>query len=398
MMQDVQIQADRSSDPVDAHAVALAIVPELAELSPRSEADRMVAPEAMAAIRKAGLSRMLAPRAFGGAEQPISTHIRSCIDLARGCPAASWVHMVCAAHTYVVGRYPQACLEEVFGDDPDVLIPGALAPQGSARKVAQGWILDGRWQFGSGVDHGPWLLLGAKVVPGDVECAIPAVHLVVPTEAITVDDTWFTLGMRGSGSKDLVAEAVFVPDHRAMPTRELFRGDFEGDAGPLYRLPVMGGLASMLAGTIVGTAQRGMDSFIAATRVRREVYTGAEKASKPGIQMRVPESLGEIELAESLVLKNCDLLDAAMQAGAVPVGGETNASIRWNASYASELCRRATERVYAAAGAGATHDRSPLQRWFRDINTACHHAIVDFDSLREARGRLALGLSAGAPL
>lgn len=398
MMQHVQTQADSSTAPIDARAAAQEILPELARHSDRSEVDRKVTAEAMAAIRKAGLSRMLAPKAMGGMELPVSQHIRSCIDLARGCPAASWVHMVCAAHTFVVGRYPQACLEEVFGSDPDVLIPGALAPQGSARKVADGWMLDGRWQFGSGVDHGPWLLLGAKAVPGEVESGIPAVHLVVPTADITVDDTWFTLGMRGTGSKDLVAENLFVPDHRVMPTRELFRGDFEGDAGPLYRLPVMGGLASMLAGTIVGMAQRGTEAFIEATRVRREVYTGAEKAARPGIQMRLSESLGEIELAEMLVMKNAALLDAAMAAGEVPLNRQSVVAIRWNASYAAELCRRATERVYAAAGAGATHDRSPLQRWFRDINTATHHAIVDFDSLREARGRFALGLPLGGPL
>ena len=162
MMQHVQTQADSSTAPIDARAAAQEILPELAQHSDRSEVDRKVAAEAMVAIREAGLSRMLAPKALGGMELPVSQHIRSCIDLARGCPAASWVHMVCAAHTFVVGRYPQACLEEVFGGDPDVLIPGALAPQGSARKVADGWMLDGRWQFGSGVDHGPWLLLGAK--------------------------------------------------------------------------------------------------------------------------------------------------------------------------------------------------------------------------------------------
>ena len=81
-----------------------------------------------------------------------------------------------------------------------------------------------------------------------------------------------------------------------------------------------------------------------------------------------------------------------------PLPTETTALIRWNASYATELCRRATERLYAAGGAYAAHNNSPLQRWYRDVNTASHHAIVDFDAIREARGRVSLGLSAGAPL
>ena len=381
----------------DVVGASQSVLPELEQVSRASEERRQVDPRAIAAIRKAGLSRMLTPRRFGGYELPASDHVRSCTILAHGCAAASWVHMVCGAHTFVVGRYPEACQAEVFGDSPDVLIPGTLAPQGLARKSAGGWVLEGRWQFGSGVDHGPWLLVGAKAVSENGD-ALPPVHVVVPRESIAVDDTWYTLGMRGTGSKDLVADAVFVPEYRSMPTRELFRGDFEGEVSALYRLPVAGGLAAMLAGTVLGLAQRGLQQFIDATRVREEVYTGASKASKPGVQFRVAESLGEIELAELLVGRNCALLDDAMTANRPPLDVETAARIRWNAAYAVELCRRASERVYAAAGANAAYDDSRLQRWYRDVNTACHHAIVDYDGILEARGRIHLGLSPGMPL
>ncbi len=396
-MTGTETRHDPGAEGFDALDRTREISPALADHSAEGESLRQVHVDAIAAIRKAGLARMLAPKSHGGYELPVSEHIRSCIGLAHGCSAASWVHMVCGAHTFVVGRYPEQCRDEVFSSTPDVLIPGALAPQGKARKVSGGWMVDGRWQFGSGVDHGPWLLMGALVADAG-EGIPPAVHLVIPTSDIVVDDTWFTLGMRGTGSKDIVADNVFVPDHRVMPTRELFRGDFEGDAGPLYRLPVMGGLATMLAGTVVGIALRGLDRFIEATRVREEAYTGASKANKPGIQMRLAESAGEVDAARALVEINAELLDGAMERNEPPLDIETTANIRWNAAYSVELCRRATERVYSAAGAGATYDRSPLQRWYRDINTACHHAIVDFDSVREARGRLMLGLSAGGPL
>ena len=302
---------------IDVSRMSRAVVPVLEACSQASEDARRVEPEAMAAIQAAGLSRLLTPERFGGSEAPVSTHVRSCTELARGCAAASWVHMVCGAHTFVVGRYPEACQEEVFGPTPDVLIPGALAPQGRAKRVAEGWELNGRWQFGSGVDHGPWVVLGAQTIDVE-EHGVPAIHLVIPRADITIDDTWHTLGMRGTGSRDIVAEAVFVPEHRVMPTRELFRGDFEGHAGPLYRLPVMGALASMLAGNVVGIAQRGLDGFVGATRVREEVYTGTAKAQKASIQMRIAESLGEVELAQSLVDKNCELLDAAMHARRPP--------------------------------------------------------------------------------
>lgn len=383
---------------VDPITAAHTVLPVLAEHSAAGEMARSVHPAAMAAIKDAGLSRMLAPKRFGGMELPPSAHVRSCIALAHGCSAAAWVHMVCGAHTYVVGRYPEECQREVFGETPDVLVPGTLAPQGKAVKVAGGWRLSGRWQFGSGVDHGPWLLLGALVVDEAGGEPAGAIHAIVPTEEITVDDTWFTLGMRGSGSKDLVADEVFVPEHRTMPTRELFRGDFEGgpEIGPLYRLPVMGGLATMLAGAVLGMTQHGLEQFIGAVGSRREAYSGNSKAGKPGVQMRLAEALAEANHAGMLIEQNCAMLDIALAENCPPLETERAAAIRWNAAYAVELCRRATERVYAIAGANATRDSDPLQRWYRDINTASHHAICDFDAALEMKGRLTLGLSAGA--
>jgi len=146
-------------DPI---AAAGGIVARLAATSASSEALRKVDGDAIAAMREAGLARLLAPKRFGGCELPPSAHIRTCTIAAHGCSAAAWVHMVCGAHTFVLGRYPERCQQEVFGDTPDVLIPGTLAPQGIVRRVDGGWLLNGRWQFGSGVDHGPWLFIGAK--------------------------------------------------------------------------------------------------------------------------------------------------------------------------------------------------------------------------------------------
>jgi 3-hydroxy-9,10-secoandrosta-1,3,5(10)-triene-9,17-dione monooxygenase len=222
---------------------ARAIIPILKETAQSSESQRKVDSAAIRALQQSGLSRMLAPANVGGYELSPSAHIRSCRTLAEGCSATSWVHMVCGAHTFVLGRYPQKCQEEVFDGNPDALLPGTLAPQGQARQMKGGWVLNGRWQFASGVDHGDWILIGAKAVADDGETGLPPVHVFVPKHALSILDTWHTLGMRGTGSKDLVAEDLFVPGHRSMATPSMFNGDFAGDAGALYRLPVSGGHA-----------------------------------------------------------------------------------------------------------------------------------------------------------
>jgi hypothetical protein len=68
------------------------------------------------------------------------------------------------------------------------------------------------------------------------------------------------------------------------------------------------------------------------------------------------------------------------------------AEVRWNAAYGNELCRRATDRLFAGAGAKAAHNGNALQRFFRDIHTSTHHAILDFDTALEMRGKVLLGV------
>ncbi len=373
------------------HAAELAL-PTLRQWSAEAELARRVAPQSITALQQAGFARLLTPKVHGGDERPVSHQIRACMMTGSACSASSWVNMVCAAHTYVAARFPMRCREEVFGRSPDVLIPGALAPQGRLVRIDGGFELTGRWHYGSGIDHGPWVLLGCLGDKAADGSRSPPMHVLVPKSDITVDDTWFTLGMRGTGSKDLVAAGVFVPAHRAMPTAPMFDGETADHVEPLYRLPVMGGLASMLAGTVVGFSDAGLATFIDATRVRREAYAGAHKAAKVGVQLRIAEAGGELAAARALVLENGRLLDRGLERGQFPLPLDERIQIRWNAAYAVELCRRAIERVFAVAGAQAMYDGHPLQRLHRDVTTASHHAIVDFDNVSEIKGRFDLGL------
>jgi alkylation response protein AidB-like acyl-CoA dehydrogenase len=197
--------------------------------------------------------------------------------------------------------------------------------------------------------------------------------------------------MRGTGSKDVVANDVFVPDHRSVRMGDAFLGTVAGVARPLYRLPIGATLATMALGTIIGIAECGLEMFVDQTRTRVDAYTGEQKALRVGLQFRVAEAEAELAHARSLAARSCDLLEAAMDRPP-PMETAERAEVRWNAAYGNELCRRATDRLFAAAGARAAHDANVLQRFFRDINTSTHHGILDFDTALEMRGKLLLGV------
>ena len=383
----------------DLVAAATHIAQDLRIEGAESERDRTLSARAVELLRDAGLWRVQTPLTRGGREAGIRAQVETSFVVANADSAAGWVNMVSNAHAWMIGSFPAECQEEVFAEGPDARVPGTLASQGRATRVDGGWRLSGRWQFASGVDHGGWVLIGA-VADEVPESPSRALHVVVPKRDLLVDDTWFTLGLRGTGSKDIVADDVFVPAHRSIPTRLLFDGmspHGEEQASHIYRLAVLVGLSVQLAATVVGIADGAVELHVERTSGRREAYTGASKAENAGIQMRVAESATEVQMAKTLSRAAADRCDQVAATGERLTIDE-RAELKWHAAYAVELSRRATERIFASAGAHGAYDESLLQARYRDVNTACHHAMVDFDQNAQIYGRTRLGLDPGSPL
>ena len=376
---------------MDAAGNAGKIVEALKETEVESEAARTLSARAVELLHQAGLTRIVSPAAYGGYQLPVRALVEAERVVAQGSTAASWVLMVCAAHTFIAGRMPRRGQDEIFGADPGMLIPGVPSLRGTCQRTKGGYILNGRWPYASGADHGDWVLIGCKGIRNEAGDSCPSLIVVLPKANVVIDDTWFTLGMRGTGSKDLVLDNVFIPDHYAVPLSEAQLGTVPGVDIALYRLPIRPALATMLLGTIVGMAERGLQLFVDQTRTRRDVYTGTMKVDSPGMQRRVAEASAEIACAWALTQQNCDLLEQAMRHDP-PMPTAARAQVRWNAAYATELCRRACNRLFEGAGAGAAHDSHVMQIFFRDMNTATHHAMLDFDSNVEIQGKSLLGV------
>src|SRR5713101_86931 len=212
-----------------------AISPKLAEHARECDAARQLVPVSMATLVEAGVFRIPQPARVGGYELPLRTLADAVTALSEACPSAGWVLMVMGAHHWCMGSFPEAAQDEVFGGGRDGLVAGTLSWQGTATQVSGGFRVNGRWQFCSGVDHSNWVMLGCA----DPETHGPRVHLIMPREDLEIDDTWHVMGLQGTGSKDVVAHEVFVPEHRTIDTRTFFRGaspHAATQATNLYRL------------------------------------------------------------------------------------------------------------------------------------------------------------------
>jgi len=365
-----------------------ALSPGLAANARACDQARQVVPESMRAMIAAGMFRIPQPARVGGYELAFRTLSDAVTRLSQACPSCGWVLMVMGAHHWCMGSFPEAAQDEVFGEGRDGLVAGTLSWQGTAAAVEGGYRVDGRWQFASGVDHAQWVMAGCA----DAKTHGPGVHVVIPRAEIEVDDTWHVMGLRGTGSKDLVARNLFVPAHRAIDSRILFGGmspHARNHATQLYRLSAEAILSLSVTTAILGSANYALDRFIERTRERKVILTGARKAEHTPTQIRLAEAAAEVRCADLLVHDALNEFDSLMTAGAGQTF-ESRARIKWQAAYAAELCRRAVARMFSGSGAHAVYDPSALQVAFRNINVGAQHASIDFDTSAELYGRMRL--------
>jgi len=367
-----------------------AIGPALAERARDCDAARRVVPESMRLMIDAGLFRIPQPLRTGGYELSLRTLDDAITAVSEYCPSSGWVLMVMGAHHWCIGSFSETAQDEVFGNGGDGLVAGTLSWQGTAKAVSGGYVINGRWQFCSGVDHSQWVMVGCRdtVAPG------PLVHVLVRREEIKVDDTWHVMGLQGTGSKDIVARDLFVPDHRAIDTRILFGGDSpyaSNHITNLYRLSAEAILCASAASALLGSAKFGLNHFVERTLERTVILTGARKAEHGPTQLRLAEAIAEIHCADLMLHDILSEFDSLVSSGA-KFTLEHRARVKWFAAYVAELCRRSVGRLYGGSGAHAVYSPSALQVAFRNINAGAQHASIDFDTSGELYARTRLNL------
>jgi 3-hydroxy-9,10-secoandrosta-1,3,5(10)-triene-9,17-dione monooxygenase len=364
------------------------VSPALARNAAACDGARQLVPQSMQTMIEAGLFRIPVPARVGGLELPLRTLADAVVGISQACSSSGWVLMVMGAHHFCLGHFPETAQDAVFGGGAAGLVAGTLAWQGAASVVDGGYRVEGRWQFCSGVDQADWVMLGCA----DAQTHTPLVHVVVPRSQIIVDDTWHVMGLRGTGSKDVIAEGIFVPVEHSVDTRALMTGKSPyalKHVTNLYRVAAESMLSLSVATAILGIARAALACFIERTRERRAIPSGASKAEYVPTQIRLAESGVELQAAELMIRDALDLLDQVAGGAAIP-NIEYRSRVKWQAAYSAELCRRAVQRLFAGSGAHGVYSSSALQALLRNIQVGAQHASIDFDTAAESYGKMRL--------
>jgi alkylation response protein AidB-like acyl-CoA dehydrogenase len=375
---------------------ALEMVPILRGRDAEAERNRMVQAETIADYRRDGFFKILQPKRFGGVGGDLDDYVRLSIVLARGSGAAAWIFANVGLHSWQIAMFAPQAQEDIWGKDLDTITSSCLRPAGKTERVEGGFLLSGHWSYVSGVDHTAWTLLGgiADVGGGKPEPC----YFLVPREDYRLLDNWQVMGLAGTGSKDILAEKVFVPAHRVLSAREANSSNPPGAAlhdHPIYRVPMFSSFAFFVCTPLVGMAQGMLANFIEHAR-GRQTFGGATgggdaMANLTTIQLRVGECAMKADAAAAMLeLAARESMDMARSGGAFTT--DQRMRNRRAQAFAARQSVEIANDLFETVGAGGVFLSEDTQRSWRDIHAGAKHFSLNWDAVRVMTGEYALGL------
>ncbi|RDS88969.1 p-hydroxyphenylacetate 3-hydroxylase oxygenase component [Pseudomonas fluorescens] len=358
-----------------------------------AEQDRQVPAENIALLKNIGMHRVFQPKVFGGMELALP-QFADCIALLAGaCASTAWAMSLLCTHSHQLALFSAQLQQEVWGTDPDATASSSIAPFGRTEEVEGGVLFSGEMGWSSGCDHAEWAIVGFR--RNNPQGTQDYCFAVLPRSDYQIRDDWFAAGMKGSGTKTLIIDKAWVPEHRIQKAKDMMEGKSAGFGlypdSKIFYSPYRPYFASGFSTVSLGVAERMLEVFREKTKTRVRAYTGAAVGAATPALMRLAESTHQVAAARAFLEKTWDEHAEHSEQQRYP-SRETLAFWRTNQAYATKMCIQAVDRLFEAAGGNAWFEHNEMQRLFRDSHMTGAHAYTDYDVCAQILGRELMGL------
>lgn len=332
------------------------------------------------ALKDAGLVDAGVPTEFGGGGHDVAELAAMLRELARHCsstalafamhthqvaiPAWRWVHQKAAP--------VEPLLKRIAAEKIIILSSGGsdwIAGSGKVEKVEGGFKINARKVFSSGAPVGN-LLMTTAVWEGDGS-GPQVLHFGIPMNSphVKIIPVWKTMGMRGTGSHDILIDGHVVPDAGVALKRKA------GEWHPLFQIISIIAFP-LIYGVYLGVAEGARDIAIDLAKKRRP-------------DSHVTELVGKMETE----LRAAQMAHAHMVATALQnkPGAESVNEVMIGRNLVARHAIAAVEFAMEAAGGAGFYRAAGLERRFRDIQGARYHPLQTGPQAEYA-GSMALGL------
>ncbi|MET0705178.1 MAG: acyl-CoA dehydrogenase family protein [Mycobacterium sp.] len=344
-------------------------------------------------LRESGAFRLLTPRELGGSETPLTTTLSVYEHFGR-IDGSVGLLVWNANFGFIGALLNDTGLAHIWKTGTDPVLANSGVPS-TAVPVEGGYRVTGQWKIVTGIHRADWLVVvGVVSVDGQprlTASGAPDVRIfVIPTDQVDIRDTWDVTGMRATGSRDAVGDAIFVPSDLAAPLDAPARID-----RPLYRgfLPTL--VFAGCSAVTLGVAAHAIDETANLVRAK-PAMAGGTVADAGRTQYLIAKAKTSVDAARLLLLSAAGDLQNAAEHN-TPVTLDMRAALRAAMTHAADVSRVALTDMYQLAGSSALYRSNPIERLFRDGMAATQHANQSAVFM-EAAGRVRLGLDPGLPL
>jgi 3-hydroxy-9,10-secoandrosta-1,3,5(10)-triene-9,17-dione monooxygenase len=355
----------------------------------KAEAERRTPIESIEAFVDAGLARILKPKRWGGHELSHDAAFDVAVEISKACGSTGWCAALLNIHDWWMAAFPEEGQHDVWKDCPDVNIAGMVSPTGKATAIDGGFRLSGLWSYTSGIDHCSWVLLAAMVMPSG--SGHPHMRFfAVPKADFVIKDVWHCVGLKGTGSNDVIVSDAFVPAHRTLTMADFLEGTTPGskvNSGPLYRLPMVSIFQSALSAPALGIGRGAHEEWRDWIKPRVVAYTGEKQVDTTEVQAGYAKAAAALDQAELMMRTN---LDVVRDGGPVDPATRQRGRIYWTQGV--QLVCQAVDTLMSMSGSRGFMESSPIQRAWRDVHTIASHVGLNLEQTAIAYGRQALGL------
>jgi len=380
---------------------ALGLVPLLRSEAGEIERLGAMTPAVLAALTDAGIFKMAMPPELGGYALGARDVVEIVTALGRGDGSAAWMAFV-GSGLRMVSMFPQPLVDEVFAQRDTWIGPLCVGASvfstsvGAARRVDGGWMVSGRWAFGSGCRHTAWAAVGVEF---EREGRPGRAMAVLPRKDFEILDDWKVMGLSGTSSNGITTDGeVFVPTHRVVDMAEL--GQLMDEApnrysGLAFGAGMRGAMLTVCLYNVsiaLGMAIGALECFTDQAKRRKPFNlpypTVAEMAS---VQVVAGKARAMTNIAGTLMRAHADEVDRRALAGE-DFSAPEESEMTMDLVYATKLCEDAINSLQVALGSSTVSLSNPIQRFVRDVRVLASHGAIRLDPLAEINGRQALGL------
>ncbi|MCL5041292.1 MAG: acyl-CoA dehydrogenase family protein [Gammaproteobacteria bacterium] len=387
------VTRERTQKELEMLDAARKLVPVLRERAEQADRELKIPDETVADMQEAGLFQAMQPKRFGGYEMDPRAFFDIQMILAEGCMSTAWIYGVMGVHPWQLARYPVEAQEEVWGDDPKTLVGSTYMPVAKVTEVDGGYKISGRWGFSSGSEHCKWTLLGGIIPPDANGEGSEHGTFLVPRSDYRIERNWDVLGLRGTGSHDIVIDEAFVPFHRVQRTNNTSMEATPGrqvNTSPLFAIPFAQVFTRAVSSSCLGALQGAINAFRdnAAKHIGKH---GAKTAEDPLAQEVVADAMLTLDSLKLVLERNFEHLWELAERGEFPEV-ETRLLYRYQSAHVTNVCADKVSQLLRCMAASGLYNTNPVARIFRDLHQARGHISNNVAAFGRAYGAVQLGL------